>query len=182
MCRLIASCSLCAERRDSNRKKPRMERAAAITATEVTMLNNPIGIPQFCRLYCGALMDSTRCRNLLLAEKVRYGFTPLCPSYMAHLGYALAPSFHCTSPSKPAHSPNWMKADSMANAANSETRRNEPMACPVCQRVPLMLFRLFAGKIEHARVGCLCRSLIVRPDADQNRQPLHQSTRHSRLL
>ncbi len=33
--------------------------------------------------------------------------------------------------------------------------------CPACQRVPLIVFSFAGGAIEHARVGCLCRSVVL---------------------
>jgi hypothetical protein len=36
-----------------------------------------------------------------------------------------------------------------------------PKRCPTCQRVPLILLSLAAGAIEHARVGCLCRTVVL---------------------
>lgn len=33
--------------------------------------------------------------------------------------------------------------------------------CPTCQRVPLILFSLTDGSFEHARVGCLCHSVVL---------------------
>jgi len=36
-----------------------------------------------------------------------------------------------------------------------------PKRCPTCQRVPLILLSLAGGTIEHARVGCLCRSAVL---------------------
>jgi hypothetical protein len=38
---------------------------------------------------------------------------------------------------------------------------NAPKRCPACQRVPLILLSLASGTIEHARVGCLCRSVVL---------------------
>ena len=38
---------------------------------------------------------------------------------------------------------------------------NTPKRCPTCQRVPLTLLSLAAGTIEHARVGCLCRNVVL---------------------
>ena len=38
---------------------------------------------------------------------------------------------------------------------------NAPKRCPACQRVPLILLNLAGGAIEHARVGCLCRSVAL---------------------
>ncbi len=38
---------------------------------------------------------------------------------------------------------------------------NAPKRCPTCQRVPLILLSLASGAIEHARVGCLCRSVVL---------------------
>jgi hypothetical protein len=38
---------------------------------------------------------------------------------------------------------------------------NAPKRCPTCQRVPLILFILAGGAIEHTRVGCLCRSVVL---------------------
>jgi hypothetical protein len=38
---------------------------------------------------------------------------------------------------------------------------DSPKRCPVCQRVPLILFGLAGGTFEHARVGCLCRSVVL---------------------
>jgi len=38
---------------------------------------------------------------------------------------------------------------------------NSPKRCPTCQRVPLILFSLAGGTFEHARVGCLCRSVVL---------------------
>jgi len=54
----------------------------------------------------------------------------------------------------------------MPDAANVETGRKgtAPASCPECKRVPLILFTLSAGIIEHARVGCLCRSVVALPD------------------
>jgi len=37
-----------------------------------------------------------------------------------------------------------------------------PKRCPTCQRVPLILFSLAGGSIETARVGCLCRSTVLK--------------------
>lgn len=70
----------------------------------------------------------------------------------------------------------------MADALNDEARRDERIACSVCQRVPLILFDLSAGKVERARMGCLCRSLILRPDARRGKQTPQQNTRRVRLL
>ena len=39
--------------------------------------------------------------------------------------------------------------------------QESPRPCPTCQRVPLTLFYLSGGTIEHARVGCLCGSVIL---------------------
>jgi hypothetical protein len=36
-----------------------------------------------------------------------------------------------------------------------------PKRCPICQRVPLILLSLAGGVIEKARVGCLCRSVVL---------------------
>jgi len=36
-----------------------------------------------------------------------------------------------------------------------------PKWCSTCQRVPLILLSLADGNIEHARVGCLCRSMVL---------------------
>jgi len=38
---------------------------------------------------------------------------------------------------------------------------NASKRCPTCQRVPLTLVSLAGGVIEHARVGCLCRSVFI---------------------
>lgn len=38
---------------------------------------------------------------------------------------------------------------------------NAPKRCPTCQRVPLIVLSLAGGTIEHARVGCLCRSVVL---------------------
>jgi len=38
---------------------------------------------------------------------------------------------------------------------------NAPKRCPTCQRVPLILLSLAGGVIEHTRVGCLCRSVVL---------------------
>jgi len=38
---------------------------------------------------------------------------------------------------------------------------DSPERCRTCQRVPLILLSLASGTIEHARVGCLCRSVIL---------------------
>jgi len=38
---------------------------------------------------------------------------------------------------------------------------NIPKRCPACQRVPLILLSLAGGTIEHARVGCRCRSVVL---------------------
>ena len=40
-------------------------------------------------------------------------------------------------------------------------QENAPKRCPTCLRVPLTLVSLAGGVIEHARVGCLCRSVIL---------------------
>ena len=60
--------------------------------------------------------------------------------------------------------------DAMPDAANIGPNWREeaaPTACSVCWHVQLMLFTLSAGKIEHARLGCLCRSMVVRSEAKQ---------------
>ncbi len=61
----------------------------------------------------------------------------------------------------------------MPDAANIETGGNEagPKTCPTCKRVPLILFTFSAGAIERARVGCLCRSVVVRSAAKRNDHP-----------
>ena len=38
---------------------------------------------------------------------------------------------------------------------------NAPKRCPTCQRVPLILLSLAGGTLEHTRVGCLCRSVVL---------------------
>ena len=38
---------------------------------------------------------------------------------------------------------------------------NAPKRCPTYQRVPLIVLSLAGGTIEHARVGCLCRSVVL---------------------
>ena len=37
-----------------------------------------------------------------------------------------------------------------------------PKRCPTCQRVPLILCSLAEGSIETVRVGCLCRSTVLK--------------------
>ena len=58
----------------------------------------------------------------------------------------------------------------MPDATNVETGREgaAPASCPECKRVLLILFTCSAGIIEHARVGCLCRSVVVLPDAKRS--------------
>jgi hypothetical protein len=72
----------------------------------------------------------------------------------------------------------------MPDAANIEIGRKDalPRSCPRCERVALILFRLSAGKIEQARVGCLCRSVVVAPDASRRDQPAYQHSRRSHLV
>jgi len=38
---------------------------------------------------------------------------------------------------------------------------NTPKRCPACQRVLLILLSIAGGSIEHTRVGCLCRSVVL---------------------
>jgi hypothetical protein len=40
-------------------------------------------------------------------------------------------------------------------------QEGSPKRCPTCQRVPLILLSLAGGVIEKARVGCLCRSVVL---------------------
>jgi hypothetical protein len=56
--------------------------------------------------------------------------------------------------------PAWI--DAMPDAANVRPAGEAaPTSCPRCERVPLILLTLSAGIIEHARVGCLCRSVAL---------------------
>jgi hypothetical protein len=51
--------------------------------------------------------------------------------------------------------------DAMADAANVRPAGEAaPTSCPRCKRVSLILLTFIAGIIEHARVGCLCRSVV----------------------
>jgi hypothetical protein len=65
----------------------------------------------------------------------------------------------------------------MPDIAKIETGREGTAfpSCPECKHVPLFLFALSAGVIEHARVGCLCRSLVVRSHANLSGQPAHHN-------
>ena len=57
--------------------------------------------------------------------------------------------------------------DAMPDAANVRPAAEAaPTSCPRCKRVPLILLTFSAGITEHARVGCLCRSVAVLPDAN----------------
>jgi len=38
---------------------------------------------------------------------------------------------------------------------------NTPKRCPACQRVLLILLSIAGRSIEHTRVGCLCRSVVL---------------------
>ena len=44
--------------------------------------------------------------------------------------------------------------------------QESPIRCPTCQRVPLTLLYLAGGTIEHARIGCLCGSVILNVDEE----------------
>ena len=71
----------------------------------------------------------------------------------------------------------WDSQDAMPNALNVGTGRKEtaPTSCPACKRVPLILLKFSYGAIEHAQVGCLCRSVAI---LHTNRDDLavHQKT------
>jgi len=70
--------------------------------------------------------------------------------------------------------------DAMPDALNVGTGRKEtaPTSCPACKRVPLILLKFSYGAIEHARVGCLCRSVAIHhtnrgdPAVHENTAPL----------
>ena len=47
------------------------------------------------------------------------------------------------------------------DGSSTMEEENAPKRCPACQRVPLILLNLAGGAIEHARVGCLCRSVAL---------------------
>jgi len=40
--------------------------------------------------------------------------------------------------------------------------------CVTCERVPLTLFTFSDGLIVHVRFGCLCSSMILHSDSEQN--------------
>jgi len=49
--------------------------------------------------------------------------------------------------------------------------------CVTCQRVPLILFTFAEGLIVRTRFGCLCSSVIVYADSEQNEQPTENVVR-----
>jgi hypothetical protein len=53
--------------------------------------------------------------------------------------------------------------------------QESPIRCPTCQRVPLTLLYLAGGTIEHARVGCLCGSVILNVNKEHAEHPSREA-------
>jgi hypothetical protein len=49
--------------------------------------------------------------------------------------------------------------------------------CVTCERVPLTLFTYSDGMIARVRFGCLCSSVILYADSEQNQQPTENVAR-----
>lgn len=51
--------------------------------------------------------------------------------------------------------------DDAVRARGTMGEEDSPKRCPTGQGVPLILLSLAGGTMEHARVGCLCRSAVL---------------------
>jgi hypothetical protein len=55
-------------------------------------------------------------------------------------------------------------------ASEDLVEKKQQKRCPACDQVPLILLSFDNGNIDHARIGCRCRSLLLLPEFEEEPQ------------